>query len=333
MDPFTHFLLGYLITFGIWGPDQIQYVVAGALAGGLPDADIVFFPLARRFPGLRHRGLSHSIVGVTVIAIVGVFAVPPLLGTVLGPSFASGSPVFFFVALEAGGLSHVLLDSMDHWSIPPFAPFSQREYHLDADRIMNLGAMIFTVASYAALIYEGGRVPRWMWVGTSWLLLAMVVAYFVVRLTGRWRVGVAVRREGFAWVVPQANPFEYLFAEERRTDTSLSLRVARYHLLRGYRRAPRSITIALPSSPSGPVRDRADALARSYGPALEESWVLRETHRFGEAADGEGGYDVFWYSLEFAIFGRAAGVVAHVDAATGAVTVRSKWRVPSAGAL
>ncbi|HEY6238113.1 MAG TPA: metal-dependent hydrolase, partial [Thermoplasmata archaeon] len=105
MDPFTHFLLGYLITFGVWGPGQIQYVVAGALAGGLPDADVIFYPLSRRFPALRHRGLSHSIVGVTIIAVVGVFAVPPVLASVLGASYGVGSPLLFFVALEAGGLS------------------------------------------------------------------------------------------------------------------------------------------------------------------------------------------------------------------------------------
>src|SRR5208337_5545527 len=68
MDPFSHLLLGYLLGFGLWGPSGLPYVVAAAVGGALPDADVALFPLSDRFPLLRHRGISHSIVGVTLIA-------------------------------------------------------------------------------------------------------------------------------------------------------------------------------------------------------------------------------------------------------------------------
>lgn len=332
MDPFSHFLLGYLITFGVWGPSGLQYVTAGALAGGLPDLDVVFFPVSRWVPALRHRGLSHSIVGVTGIAVVGTLLVPRLFASFFGSGFAAGSPLLYFLALEAGGLSHVLLDAMDHWSVPIFAPFSKREYHFDADRIFNLGAMIFTVGAYAALIAERGRAPIWLWEVTAWTLLAMAVAYMATRLTTRWYAGRVQRRDGYTDVVPQFNPLRFLMVEERSTPEGLRLRYAPYHLRRGRLSEPLLLTIPSGSPGSGSVPDAAAALHRTYAPSLEASWVLGETHHFGEVRETAAGFQVHWYSLEMGFWGRAAGVLAEVDRATGKVSTRTAWRSPGRAA-
>jgi len=328
MDPFTHILAGYLITFGIAGPANLQYVVAGAVAGGLPDADVVLFPLSRRFPLLRHRGLSHSIVGVTVVALVGAFAVPPALGSVFGASFAAGSPLYFFLAMEAGGLSHILLDAFDHFAVPVFAPFSRHEYHFDADRIVNVGTMAFTVVSYTLMLYERGRAPLWVWQTTAWALLAVGGAYVATRLAGRSVAERARKREGFTDVVPQSNPLVFLFVDERRTETGSTIRMAKYHLFRGVFGPIRVLSIPGVGPTTGPVGSAQEAVARSYEPAVRSSWVLGETHHFAEVRSLMGCYEVFWYSLEFAFWGRASGIVARVDASSGQVETRSTWRDP-----
>ena len=329
MDPFSHILLGYLFGFGIYGPQGLQFVVAAALAGALPDADVVFFPLASRFPLLRHRGLSHSILGVTGIAAVGTFLVPHTLAWAFGPGFGDGPLVYFFIALEVGGLSHVLLDAMDHWSVPIFAPFSQQEYHFDADRIMNFGAMSFTVVYYGLLVYERGRVGLWIWEATTYLLLLAVVVYFVVRLLARWRAGVARVALGFDHVIPQANPLSFVFHAKSESGGELRLRYARFTLLAGIQGEIRAAAVRLPPPESGAVTDPSEALARSYPLALLKSWILGETHHFGVARAAPGGFEVFWYSLEMASFGRAAGVLAKVDGGSGAVTARTAWRNPA----
>jgi membrane-bound metal-dependent hydrolase YbcI (DUF457 family) len=329
VDPFSHILLAYLFGFGLFGAGGLQYVVASAFAGALPDADVLFYPLSTRFPLLRHRGLSHSIVGVTGVAVVGTFVVPPALAWAFGPAFGSGSPFLFFVALEVGGLSHVLLDAMDHWSVPIFAPLSKQEYHFDADRIMNFGAMAFTVVSYGTLIYERGRVALTLWETTTYLLLLATIVYFAVRLTTRWRAGIARQRLGFDHVIPQADPFRFILYARTDSSEGSVLRYARYHLLRGVRGGIASVTIPSPERESGPVRSPTEALARAYPAALDESWVLGETHHFGEARSVAGGFEVFWYSLEMVFFGRAAGVLAHVNGATGEVSARTAWRDPS----
>jgi membrane-bound metal-dependent hydrolase YbcI (DUF457 family) len=329
MDPFSHLLLGYLLGFGLWGPDQMQYVVAAAIGGALPDADVALFPLARRFPLLRHRGISHSIVGVTIIAAVGCLVVPRAMAWGLGAGFAVGSPLVFFVALEVGGLSHVFLDSLDHWSVPIFAPFSPREYKFDVDRIVNVGSMAFTVLGYGVMLYERGRVPVALWVLTTWALLAAVALYFAIRILGRWRAGVVQRREGYSAVIPQVNPLAFVLFAEERTPERIRFRQARYHFLRGFSSTPRTVEFPVRPIEGAPVLDATGALTRSYPAALEASWMLAETHHFAEVRAGSDRFDVFWYSLEVNFWGRAAGVLAQVDARTAAVTTKNRWRVPA----
>jgi membrane-bound metal-dependent hydrolase YbcI (DUF457 family) len=330
MDPFSHLLLGYLLGFGVWGPGGLQYVVAAAIAGALPDLDVALYPLSRRFPLLRHRGVSHSILGLTVIALVGCFVIPPAMAWGLGPAFGRGSTLAYFAALEIGGLSHVFLDSLDHWSVPIFAPFSRVEYHFDVDRIVNVGSMAFTVIAYGTLIYERGRVPVVIWADTTGIFLAAAVFYFVVRILARWRAGVVQRREGYSAVIPQGNPFVFVFFGEERTSEHLRLRTARYNLLRGVVTPPRSVEIPTdrPTDPS--VGGVPAALALSYPVALSSSWTLGETHHFAEVRALGDRFDVFWYSLEVNFWGRAAGVLAQVDLATESVTVRNRWRSPVA---
>ena len=329
MDPFSHFLLGYLLGFGIWGPSGLQYVVAAAVAGGLPDADVALFPLSHRFPLLRHRGISHSIVGVTILAGVGTFVVPWALGLAFGSAFAAGSTWAYFVALEVGGLSHVLLDAMDHWSVPIFAPFSTREYGFDADRIANFGAMAFTVSAYAVMLYERGRTPLWVWSLTAWILLAAVLAFFAIRLGARWWIEGPRKKGGFTSVVPQVNPFAFLlYSEETVAPGTLEMRYARYDLLRNRLEPRGSVRGFVDDSGSRPVRNAAEAVGASYRTALKKSWFLEETNRFAKSRATESGFEVYWYSLEMKFWGRAAGVLANVDSASGSITARSAWRNP-----
>jgi membrane-bound metal-dependent hydrolase YbcI (DUF457 family) len=329
MDPFSHLLLGYLLGFGIWGPDRMQYVVAAAIGGALPDTDVALFPLSRRFPLLRHRGISHSIVGVTIIAAIGCVLVPRFMAWGLGSGFSVGFPLTFFVALEVGGLSHVFLDSLDHWSVPIFAPFSRREYKFDVDRIVNVGSMAFTVIGYSLMLYERGRVPVALWVLTTWALLGAVAVYFAVRLLARWRAGVVQHRAGYTAVIPQVNPLVFVLFGEERTVGRARIRHVRYHLLSGFVSAPKTVEFPIAENPIAPVTDASGALSRSYPAALEASWMLGETHHSAEVQVSPGRFEVFWYSLEVNFWGRAAGVLAFVDASTGAVTTRNKWRVPT----
>jgi hypothetical protein len=266
---------------------------------------------------------------VTLLAAVGTVVVPWALAAAFGGGFAVGAPWAYFVSLEVGGLSHVLLDAMDHWSVPIFAPFSHREYSFDADRIANVGGMLFTVAAYSAMLYERGRTPAWMWEYTAWALLAAVVVYFVVRLGTRWRVEGPRRKGGYSSVIPQVNPFRFLlYREETAPDGPVKMRYACCDLLRGRVSPFKEVRGFTADAPPRPAPTAEAAVAVALAPSLRKSWMLAETNRFAAVRPVSGGFEVFWYSLELNFWGRSAGVLARVDSGTGAVSVRSAWQNP-----
>jgi membrane-bound metal-dependent hydrolase YbcI (DUF457 family) len=323
VDLFTHVLLGYLLSVGLVG-FQPQYLAAGALAGGLPDADIFFFPIARRFPVLRHHGITHSILGVTVVAVVG--------GAVIAPRLAPGNPLLYVLVMEVAGLGHMVQDGFTHFSVPPLLPFSDRRLELDADRAVNFFTLLVSVAAFYLLLgVERNQVPFAVYVATVYALMAVYGSYFAVRLTARLWVGRRLRSLGpYDVPVPTTSPLTWLLVAERKAGGRVATTFAEYSLGRGVVRGPFALDVPLEGPPDGPppARTPAEALAASYPLARRASRVLDDTYHFGEARPtAAGGWSVHWYSLEFSAFGRAAGVRVDLPA-DGPATVRRSWAAP-----
>lgn len=322
MDLFTHVLVAYLIAFGITGYAP-SYLAAGALAGGLPDGDVLFFPLAKRFPILRHHGITHSIFGVTLVATVGALVAPHL---------APGNPWVFFAVMEAAGLAHIFLDGLTHFSVPPFLPFSEMKLELDADRAINFITLVVSVSAFYLLLgVERNHVAFTYYLWTLWGLTAFFLAYFGLRLSARLRIGQILKsRPEFAVPIPTGNPFDWLLLKEEKRDGRERTTYAEYRFGRGIVAGPFTVDVPVDaSSATGPVTSREEALARSFPAAQKASPMFEMTYHFGEARPSAGGgWDVFWYSLEFTLLGRAAGVRVHL-APDGAVEAKSSWYSPA----
>ncbi len=324
MDLFTHVLLGYLLTAGVVG-FQPQYLAAGALAGGLPDADVFFFPLARRFPILRHHGITHSVFGVTVIALVG--------GGLIAPRLAPGDPLVYMLVMEVAGLGHMLGDGFTHFSVPPLLPFSDRRLEMDADRAVNFATLLLSVSAfYLLLVVERNHVPFGDYVLTVDLLMVVYAVYFGLRLGARLWVG---RQRGLlgpgAVPIPTTNPRVWLLLREELGGGRMRTEFSEYRLGRGVVRGPFSVDVPLaaPPGPAAPATTAREALDVSYPLARAASTILEQTYHFGEARPTPaGGWSVHWFSLEFTAFGRAAGV--RVDLSPdGSPTVRRSWSAPA----
>ncbi len=323
MDLFTHVFVAYLLTFGLVG-FQPAYLAAGALAGGLPDADAFFFPLAKRFPVLRHHGITHSILGVTVVAVVGAF---------VAPWIAPGSPWIYFVVMEVGGLSHMLEDGFTHFSVPPFLPFSERRLEVDADRAINFLTLIVSVLGFYLLLgVERNHVAFSVYLDTLYVFTAFYVVYFSIRIAARIRIGQLMKRLGtYRTPIPTGNPMVWLVLSEEKSDGTMRTTFARYVFGRGITRGPFSVSVPLQEASGNPtpVANAEEALARSYPLARRASTIFDQTYHFGEAKDlGPEGWVANWYSLEFEAFGRAAGVRVKFPRAGGAPTIKSAWHTP-----
>lgn len=324
MDLFTHVVFAYLLSFVIWGPGAPQYIAAGALAGGLPDGDALLAPLARRFPILEHHGITHSIVGVTIIAAAGSLLVPYL------PFFTHASTLCYFLAMEIGGLSHVFLDGFTHFAVLPLLPFSLRRLRLDADVSINIAMLSLTAVTMATLIFERGTVPFSVWVETTWILTAIYGGYLLLRGLARWRAGSVRRREGFRSVAPSSDPRVWTLLDQEETPGRYRLRYRRYRYGESAPAPVHEFEVAkLPAGP-GPVASPQEALDRTYLAAMEKNpWMEMRAHAGTATLRGDL-FDVVWYIVEVGGFGRTFGVRGTIHRDTGAMELRSGvFRLPS----
>jgi membrane-bound metal-dependent hydrolase YbcI (DUF457 family) len=328
LDLFTHVIFAYLLSFILWGPAAPQYIAAGALAGGLPDADVLLFPLTRWIPSLHHRGVVHTVIGVTIIAAVGSLLVPYL------PYFTHASTLLYFVAMEIGGLSHLALDGFTNYSVRPLLPFSGREFRLNADVAVSVVTMALTGVTLVVLVLEHGTVPFGVWEETAWILVGVYGGYLLLRGAARWRAGVARRQLGYVEVLPSTNPWHWLLLDESETADHYHLRFRRLSLGIGATGTDRVLDVAkLPSAP-GPVDSTQAALDRTYLSAMAKSEWLARSYHFGEAVEKGPVYEVWWYIVSQATGRRAYGVHGEIDRATGAVRLRSGFlRPPSSSPM
>jgi membrane-bound metal-dependent hydrolase YbcI (DUF457 family) len=323
VDLFTHVLVAYLLSFGLVG-FQPSYLAAGAIAGGLPDGDILLFPLWRRFPILRHHGITHSIFGVTVVAVVG--------GAVVAPMLAHGSPWVYVVIMEAAGLSHILLDGFTQFAVPPLMPFSTRKLEIDADRAVNLVTLVISVVSFYLLLgVERNHVAFWVYLDTVYALMVIFLAYFAIRLAGRALIARPIRDLGPGSVpVPTSDPFHWIVLREDRSGGRVTTTYLQYRLGRGVVKGPFRISAPIDAvaGASGPVASPEEAIERSYAVARRHSSLLDDTYHFGEVErSGGGAWSVVWFSLEFTMFGRAAATRVTISG-DGAMTARRAWYRP-----
>jgi membrane-bound metal-dependent hydrolase YbcI (DUF457 family) len=324
MDLFTHVIFAYLLSFILWGPAAPQYIAAGALAGGLPDADILLFPLTRWFPRLHHRGIVHTVLGVTLIAAVGSFLVPFL------PYFTHASTLLYFVAMELGGLSHLALDGFTNYAVAPLEPFSRRILKLDADLAVNLVTIVLTAGTLVVLIAEHGVVAFNVWVETAWILVGVYGGYLLLRGLARWRAGLVRRREGYSAVMPSATPWRWLLVDEADTPEVYRIRYRELVLGEGPAVGEHSLEVRkLPTVP-GPVESSHAALERTYRAAMAQNEWLAESFHAGAALERGNVYEVIWFMVGAGGVRRAFGVRGEIDRTTGAISLRSGFvRIPA----
>jgi hypothetical protein len=142
MDLFTHMLIGYMIgwvcAFTVTGYHDFLFLIC-CLMTMIPDFDMVLYAVPKRIRtrvrGIRHRGVSHTLVFVVVCA-----AIVAIIFTALGK--VTFLPAFFVAIL--GGLSHVIIDATTSYGFPYLAPFSWKDRSLDLD-----GAVTWYMVPYS----------------------------------------------------------------------------------------------------------------------------------------------------------------------------------------
>ncbi|HJT00825.1 MAG TPA: metal-dependent hydrolase [Terriglobales bacterium] len=133
MEPLTHFLTGACMGRAGLNRKTALATVTLVLSAEAPDLDVLGYFGGPVYGFAHHRGITHTLVGVplmaalTVVVVWGVYslwhwrrkaACPPRWGLLFG-----------FGCL--GGLSHILLDFTNNYGVRPFSPFYPRWYSWD----------------------------------------------------------------------------------------------------------------------------------------------------------------------------------------------------------
>jgi membrane-bound metal-dependent hydrolase YbcI (DUF457 family) len=139
------YLIGWVAAFTATGYNEYMILLPVVMAM-LPDFDFVLYivprRVRRRFRGIKHRGISHTIVFLAASALVVDYIFHALTGTAL---------LAGFILALAGGLSHVLLDGLTSFAFPYLGPISWKERSLDLDGAVTWYMVPFSLLSIVSM--------------------------------------------------------------------------------------------------------------------------------------------------------------------------------------
>ena len=193
MDNITHTLVGIALADAATRgrpakADRRLVVGAGIIAANFPDADLVYSGMTPPAPLgylLHHRGHTHTVLGVAVLAL-GLIAAYRLIPTVRRMTLGDRARLWLLIA--AALTSHVLLDALNSYGVHPFHPVDSTWYFGDAVFIFE--PWLWVVLGIAAAWNARGRLPSLMaWVPI--LILPIALAWMgIIPLDAAAAVGI-----------------------------------------------------------------------------------------------------------------------------------------------
>ena len=232
MDNLTHTLTAVAISQTGLNRKTRFATLTLILAANAPDLDILR-GLHGGIDYLKyHRGISHSFVGITVLAII-LWGVIYGLGSKAPPR--PGLPLngrWLLLAAFLGTGSHLLLDFTNAYGVRPFLPFSGRWYAWDIMPIIDplllalLIAGLGSALAAAAGFRRGGRAPSRVWGAGAIFCLGAMVALWGIRDFAHRRALSILDSHTYSGEVPQrfsalpiaVNPFTWMGVVETETS-------------------------------------------------------------------------------------------------------------------
>lgn len=171
MDPLSHLIIGIGVATLSGNPVSISdpIYLASSVGAIIPDLDILW-QLKGDLAYLRHhRGGSHSLVGIALIAI--------LIGGVLKLAFPMSELWQLMVWAFAGALSHSVFDICNSYGAQLFYPWSRNRITLNLVQIFD--PVVLAVFGLMAWVGRAGGKSYWglllllpIYLGLRWLMRA-----------------------------------------------------------------------------------------------------------------------------------------------------------------
>jgi len=179
MDSVTQAVLGAAVGVAVLSPgvDRRKAAVLGAIAGTIPDLDVVLLPF---FDGLQrvsiHRGFSHSIL----FSILGALLLAWILSRIKWTAPVAGKRLWLFAFLVL--FTHIALDAFTPYGTQLFLPFSDHRVSFDSVTVVD---PMYTLPLLACLlmglfVYKSEKhraAVNYLGLGISTLYLLMTLVH------------------------------------------------------------------------------------------------------------------------------------------------------------
>jgi len=199
VDNITHSLVGVALADVMAGrrarkSQRPLLVGAGIVAANLPDIDLVYSAITPAPLGylLHHRGHTHTIVGLCVLAAAVLFVyrlIPPVR------AMGAGDRLRFYLLVGVALASHLAMDALNSYGVHPFYPFDNRWRYGDA-------IFIFEPALWVVLgvaVAWNGRSRTSQAAAAIPLLILLVAIASMDVMPAESAVVLAVIGSAFAW--------------------------------------------------------------------------------------------------------------------------------------
>jgi len=180
MDNLTHSLTGLMLSRAGLNRFYPRATLLLILAANAPDIDIVTIVRGPLYYFEQHRGITHSIAALPVMALLSVLVVCAIGRTMRGWMAAWGIAI-------VGVASHLLLDWTNDYGIRLLLPFSARWFHLDLINLFDLIVWAVLLLAWVAPMFGklvSGEIGAQAGTGRGWAIFAL--SFFLLYDFGRY---------------------------------------------------------------------------------------------------------------------------------------------------
>jgi membrane-bound metal-dependent hydrolase YbcI (DUF457 family) len=310
MDIFTHWFFTYLLNFGLGTLHYNEYaMVFGIAMGILPDVDIFWFPLGRKYPIWQHRGASHSILFIVITTII--------MAAIFAPIIKVDILILILIGILSG-MGHICLDVLTTIGIPVFWPITKRELHLDLERAINpyfMGiSIIFIIFLFQLRAIDFNYQIYLILIN---IITLSIIFYYMIKLILKSYIQSKYSTQNFKILgIPTAGLFKWYLVGKKINNGVLKLKYCRYNLFNKNPPTFRYFSCDCSTNIKPPLDDDEKAKTYTYNLKEVRSFIKRFKYPLAEVEQNSSSHHwtVFWFPLELMGLNRAMAIRVDINA-------------------
>ena len=248
----------------------------------LPDIDIFMWPLSKKYPILRHHGITHTIVFIfcsaTIMFVIYAF-------------HANFWSLKLLVIMYLGGYSHLFADFLTNWGVPLLYPVSKKHFKLNIETAVNIIMIIYFII--ATLLLQFAREHKYnleIW-SLSYYIGYGYIAYFGLRICIKLGLRIPKKNHGFS-AVPSMNPFKWRLAKRVETENEIIITV---------RQKGKDTEYNIPKKKVDRIEKDEDIVAYTYHHPEINPYMLMYKFPYYTVKKDKNGLEISWRAVELPI--------------------------------